>query len=65
MSTKSSYSEPKYDIDTTQNITTRRSENLYDLREKMFKHTPKFVQLLEGSDDFPLAIHLQSKFQTC
>jgi hypothetical protein len=62
-STKSS-SEPKYDINTTQNISTRRSKKLYELREKMSKYTPKFVQLLEGSDDFPLPIHLQSKYQT-
>ena len=30
----------------------------------MFKYTPNSVQLLEGSDDFPLPIHLQSKYQT-
>lgn len=57
-------SEPKYDINTTQNIYTRRSKKLYELREKMFKYTPKSIQLLEGSDDFPLLIHLQSKYQT-
>ena len=55
---------PKYDINTTQNIYTRRSKKLYELREKMFKYTPQSVQLLEGSDEFPLPIHLQSKFQT-
>jgi hypothetical protein len=60
-----SSSEPKYDINTTQNISTRRSKTLYELREKMSKHTTKYVQLLEGSDDFPLPIHLQSKYQTC
>jgi hypothetical protein len=64
-SIESSYSEPKYDINTTQNITTRRSKKLYELREKISKYTPKFVQLLEGSDDFPLPIHLQSKYQPC
>ena len=35
------------------------------MREKMSKYTPKSVQLLEGSNDFPLPIHLQSKYQTC
>ena len=30
----------------------------------MFKYTPKSVQLLKGSDDFPLPIHLQSKYKT-
>ena len=30
----------------------------------MSKYTPKSVQLLEGSEDFPLPIHLQSKYQT-
>jgi hypothetical protein len=64
-STESSYSEPKYDINTTQNITTRISKRLYELREKMSKYTPNSIQLLEGSDDFPLPIHLQSKYQTC
>jgi hypothetical protein len=59
------YSEPKYDIDTTQNISTRRSEKLYELRVKLSKYTPNSVQLLEGSDDFLLPIHLQSKYQTC
>ena len=55
--------EPKYDINTTQNICTRRSKNLYELREKMSKYTLKSVQLLQGSNDFPLPIHLQSKCQ--
>jgi hypothetical protein len=32
-STESS-SEPKYDINTSKNISTRRSEELYELREK-------------------------------
>jgi hypothetical protein len=64
-STKSSYSEPTYDINTTQNITTRISKKLYELRVKMSKYTPKYVQLLEGSDNFPLPIHLQCKYQTC
>jgi hypothetical protein len=63
-STRSYYSDPKYDINTIQNITTRRSKTLYELREKMSKYTPKFIQLLEGSNDFPLPIHLQSKYQT-
>jgi len=60
-----SYSDPKYDINTTQNISTRRSKKLYELRAKMSKYTPKYVQLLEGSNDFPLHAHLQSKYQTC
>ena len=30
----------------------------------MSKFTPKLVQLLEGTDDFPLPINLQSKYQT-
>jgi hypothetical protein len=63
-STESSYSEPKYDINTTQNITTRRLKKLYELRAKISKYTPKFVQLLEDSNGFPLHIHLQSKYQT-
>ena len=29
-----SFSEPKYDINTTQNIYTRRSKKLYELRAK-------------------------------
>ena len=62
-STKSS-SDPKYDINTTQNICTRISKKLYELREKMSKYTPKLVQLLEGSNDFPHPIHMQSKYQT-
>jgi hypothetical protein len=61
-STKSSYIDPKYDINTTQNITTRRSKKVYERRVKKSKYTPKFVQLLEGSVDFPLPIHLQSKY---
>jgi hypothetical protein len=59
-----SYSEPMYDINTTQNITTRRSKKLYELREKISKYTPKSVQFLEDSDEFPLPIHLQIKYQT-
>ena len=62
-STESS-SEPKYDINTTQNTYTRRSKKSYELRAKMFKYTPKSVQLLEGRDDFPLPIYLQSKYKT-
>ena len=31
----------------------------------MSKYTSKAVQLLEGSDGFPLSIHTQSKYQTC
>ena len=31
----------------------------------MSKYTHKLVKLLEGSDDFPLPIHLQSKYRTC
>jgi hypothetical protein len=38
---------------------------LYELRTKISKYTPKSVQLLEGSDDFPLPIHMQTKYQTC
>jgi hypothetical protein len=38
---------------------------LYELRETMSKYTPRSVQLLEGSDDFSLLVHLQSKYQTC
>ena len=30
----------------------------------MSKYTTKLVQLLEGSNDFPLPIHIQSKYQT-
>ena len=60
-STESS-SEPKGDINTTQNIPTRRSKNLYELKAKMSKYTSKSVQLLEGSNDFSLPIHLQSKY---
>jgi hypothetical protein len=56
-------SEPKYDINTTQNISTRKSKKLYELREKMSKHRPKYVQLLQGSNDISLLIHLQSKYQ--
>ena len=37
---------------------------MYELREKMSKYTPKSVQFLEGSNDFPLPIHFQSKYQT-
>ena len=31
----------------------------------MSKYTPKLVQLSEGSNAFPLPIHLKSKYQTC
>lgn len=62
--TKSS-SVPKYDINTTQNVSTRRSKKLYKLRAKMYNYTPRSVKLLEGRDDFSLPIHLQSKHQTC
>jgi hypothetical protein len=64
MDSMESSNEPKYDINTTQNISTRRSKKLYELRAKMFKYTPKSIQLLEGSDDFPLPIHLLTKYQT-
>ena len=37
---------------------------MYELRAKMSKYTPKSIQLLEGSNDIPLLIHLQSKYQT-
>ena len=37
---------------------------MYELREKMSKYTPRVVQFLKGSDDFPLPIHVQSKYQT-
>ena len=30
----------------------------------MSKYTPKSVQLLEGNNDFPLPIHMESKCQT-
>jgi hypothetical protein len=60
-----SYSDPKYDINISQNISTRRSKNLYELTVKMSKYKTKFVQMLEGSDDFRLPIHLQSKYQIC
>jgi hypothetical protein len=51
-----SSSEPKYDINTTQNISTSRSKKLYEIRAKMSKYTRNYVELLEGSDDFPLPI---------
>jgi hypothetical protein len=38
---------------------------LYELRAIISKYTPNYLQLLEGSDEFPLPIHLQSKYQTC
>ena len=38
---------------------------MYELRAKISKYTPKSVQLLEGSNDFLIPIHLQSKYQTC
>ena len=57
-------SEPNYDINTTQIISTRTSKTLYELRETISKYTPKLVQLLEGSDEFPLPIHMQSKYKT-
>ena len=31
----------------------------------MSKYTPKLVKSLEGSDDLPLPIHFQIKYQTC
>jgi len=37
---------------------------LYELRTKIYKYKPKYIQLLESSDDFPLPVHLQSKYQT-
>ena len=37
---------------------------MYVLTTKMPKYTPKLVQFMEGSDDFPLPIHLQSKYPT-
>ena len=37
---------------------------MYELREKMSEYTPKSVQVLEDSDDFPLHVHLQTKYQT-
>jgi hypothetical protein len=58
------YSEPKYDKNTTQKIITSRPKNLYELKAKMSKYTPNFVQLLEGGNNFPLPIHLQIKYQT-
>lgn len=49
---------------TTKNISTRISKNLYELIETMSKYTPRLVQLLEGSDDFSLLNNLQGKYQT-
>jgi hypothetical protein len=37
-----SSSERKYNINTTQNISTKRSKKNYDLIEKMSKYTPKY-----------------------
>ena len=56
--------DPKYDINGTQKISTRRFKKFHELREKLSKYTPRFVQLLEGSDDFSLPMNLQSKYQT-
>ena len=58
-----SYHEIKYDFNTTQNISMKRSKNLYEVREKISKYTPRLVQLFEVSDDLPLPVHLQSKYQ--
>ena len=41
-STESS-SNPKYDVNGTQNISTMRAKTLYGLREKMSKYTPRSV----------------------
>jgi len=35
--------DPKYDINTTQNISTSKSKKLYELRETMSKYTPKSI----------------------
>ena len=59
-----SYSDPKYDLNVTQPISTRRSKNLHELREKLSKYTLMFIQLLEGNDDFSLHVNFQSKYQT-
>ena len=53
-----------FDINNTQNISIRRSKKLYELREKISKYIPSLVQLLKGSDEFFLPMHLQSKYQT-
>jgi hypothetical protein len=37
---------------------------LYEIREEMSKYTPKFVQVLERTDEFSLPIHLQTEYQT-
>jgi hypothetical protein len=49
--TKSS-SDPKYDIDTTQNISSSRSKKLYEVRTTISKYTPRSFQLLESSRDW-------------
>jgi len=58
-------SKPKYDIDTTQNISTRIFKKLYTMRPKLSKYTPRLVQLLDDSDDFSPLVHMQGKYQTC
>ena len=57
-------SDQKYDMNATQPISIRRSKNLHDLREKLYKYTLRFIQLLEGGDDFSLTVNFQSKYQT-
>jgi len=58
-------SEPKYDMNATQHISTRRSKKLHELISKLSKYTPRSAQLLEGGDDFSLPINLHSRYQTC
>ena len=58
-------SDTKCDFSTTQNSSTKRSKMLYELREKNFKCTLWWFQLLEGIDYFSLDVHFQSKYQTC
>jgi hypothetical protein len=52
-------------VDTTENISTRRSKKLYEITVKMSKYTPRSFQLLEGSNEFSLLVHVYSKYQTC
>ena len=56
--------DPKYAMNATQHISTRRSKKLHELREKLSKYTPRPVQLLNSSDGFSLPLNLQSKYQT-
>jgi hypothetical protein len=55
-------SKPKYDIITTQDISTRRFKTLYEMREKHSKHIKRSVQFLEGSNDLSLPSHMKNKY---